>query len=146
MNTISFPIEIDENTTTWLVKEVYREVIISKYRDPLTLPKSKSVCIRKVRGVCVEWAVKWKYYYREGYLVIDLAEEEDINRHVAECLRTSAVAALLAALIAAYIGGEPTSAAETAFLSALAECLRQKIQNEIIDIRIEWEGDWGDWE
>jgi hypothetical protein len=68
-----------------------------------------------------------------------------LRASVDKCLQTSAVAALLAALVAVYVGGAAVAAAQAVFVDALSTCLAGELANAVLDIRLDEHCSWTNW-
>lgn len=127
--------------------EVYRRRI-ANWRDPFTVPNSKITCLRREWGICVEFKTEFKYLYVNLFVVVTVADVSDIQGIVENCLREAAVIAAISGILAAVTtGGAALEAAKVAFITVFKACLIRRIsEGELIDVRLEQETYWGEWE
>src|SRR5260221_3318894 len=111
-------------------KARYYERVIAVWKDPLTLPHSRSECVKWASGhipfdgnwkTCIGWKVQWQWMYDRAIFSVTTGKPVNIDNAVKICLTTAAVAAAAAAIIT---GG---SAAAAAFEAARESWLIQKL-------------------
>ena len=134
----------DNPSTSALKKEVYNRVI-AKYRDPLTLPKTRTKCVKTCTSdfppikFCCGWKTQQKHMNVVQTLVVQLKTAQDIKKEIEECLATGVVAAAAAAI---YSGG---SAAIAAFEKVFFICLETKVGANLIHVQVRTKAKWSGW-
>lgn len=125
---------------------------IAHFRDPLTPPQTKTDCIHTVEPVpgvilCDGWKTFWRYMDVEYFVIVRTPTAQNLQDLTEECLRQAAVAALLSALVSAWLSGGTAAveSAKAAFLAALVECLRSHLQGSV-SVDLITESHWTDWE
>ncbi|CAE6753375.1 hypothetical protein [Nitrospira defluvii] len=121
---------------------------LGRWKDPLTLPQSRTECSNWASGdipfdgqwrTCVGWTVQWRWMYSTLRVQVSTAKQEDISKALDECLATAGVAGALTAIAT---GG---SAGLSAFGASLQACLISKIPS-LVSVTPSLPGGWGDWE
>lgn len=88
-------------------------------------------------GMCSPWSVRMKKLHHTLVLVVEGPDAAQIH----QCLQNSAVAGLIAAIVAAYVtGGAALQAAVSAFLASLQSCL-----GNAYSARIDDQSHWIEW-
>lgn len=88
-------------------------------------------------GTCSPWSVRMKKLHHTLVLVVEGPDAAQIH----QCLQSSAVAGLIAAIVAAFVtGGAALQAAIAAFLTALQSCLGNSYS-----ARIDNHSHWVEW-
>lgn len=132
---------------------------LARWKDPLTLPKSRMECVKWASGdwpwpasggwkTCVGHAYQWQWMYVTAHLKVHMKTPQDIANQVQECLSSGAVAGVLAGAVDAFLTGGVT-AFETAKVTAvtvISSCLTDKLGEELVTANIETSSRWGDWE
>ncbi len=126
-------------------RHVVIDKVIFKYKDLTSLPKTKNKCAKWFKPwggakICVGWSLKKKWLYRIGHLRVTLIDEKDGKRIVEECVKTGAVAAILAGV---FSGG---SAAVGAAKVAIEACLVSKLGDKLVSVSLKVKSHRGDWE
>lgn len=116
---------------------------LARWKDVTTAPKTKLKCT-KMCGVgsfrtCCRWKAYSKWYYRTATLRITTSRDLDIGAAVEECMKQAAIAAAIAAIISG--GSAAAAAAEKMFFS----CLSKKLGSDLLGVKIDLTGKWGDW-
>jgi hypothetical protein len=136
-----------ENSNKGIKNTIY-ERQIARWKDPLTLPHSRSECVKWTTGhipfdgdykICVGWKIQWQWMYVSAFLRVTTANPQDIGHAVDECFKTAAVAAAIAAVIT---GG---SAAVGTFESVMKGCLVAKLP-DLGSVTAYTTSAWGPWE
>lgn len=123
---------------------------ITRFRDPLTPPQTKTDCIHTIEPIpgvilCDGWRTFWRFMEVEHYIIVRSPNGTELQQLVESCLREGAVAALLSGLAAAFLsGGAAIEAAKAAFIAALLDCLKRNVADVSIDLGTE--SHWTDWE
>jgi hypothetical protein len=143
---------LPEDEFSILGETIYRRKIAG-WRDPFTLPNTRLTCLREVRipgdgYVCVEFKTEYQWLYVDLFVVVVVATPYDLKSIVEECLKQSAIAAAIAAIIVAVgSGGAALAAAKEVFLVAFQACLVLKIkQGDLLSVRLEDKTYRGGWE
>lgn len=127
---------------------LYYERELAVWKDPLTLPHSRSECVKWASGhipfdgdwkTCIGWKLQFQWLYVRAVLAVTASKPEHIDRAVEECLRTAAVAAALAAIVS---GG---TAAVGTFEAVMKGCLVEKLASSV-SVTVRTPTYWGDWE
>jgi hypothetical protein len=130
------------------VKNAIYERQIARWKDPLTLPHSRSECAKWATGhipfdgdykICVGWKIQWQWMYVSAFLRVTTANPQDIGSAIDECFKTAAVAAAIAAIVT---GG---SAAIGTFESVMKACLVAKLP-DVVSVTAYTTSAWGPWE
>ena len=129
-------------------KASYYERVLAVWKDPFTLPHSRSECVKWASGhipfdgdwkTCIGWAVQWQWMYDRAILTADAPNVGDIEKAVQQCLGTAAVAAAAAAIVS---GG---TVAIGVFEGVMKGCLTTTLGSSI-GVHVRTESYWGDWE
>ncbi|UOB19357.1 hypothetical protein [Abyssalbus ytuae] len=136
------PIEI-ELSEIQLTDTVIYERKLASWKDLTTLPKIRTKCVKICRigpiKTCCGWKTQIKWYYRTATLIVSTKKPSDIKNAVENCIKTAAIAAAIAAIVS---GG---SAAVGAAEKVLYSCLLSKLGDNLLSVRIDLSGRWGDW-
>lgn len=129
-------------------KAAYYERVLAVWKDPLTLPHSRSECAKWASGhipfdgdwkTCIGWKVQWQWMYDRATLTVNAPNAGDINKAVQVCLGTAAVAAAAAAIVTG------SSAAIATFEEVMKGCLAGSLGSSV-GVHVRTESYWGDWE
>jgi hypothetical protein len=142
------------------VKGINAESLQKRYRfaagrDLLTPPHTKTdcskICENKIPPFkyCCEYTTYYQWMYVDWYLIINLADQKDIDDAVNDCLHEAAIVSLISAIIAAYAagGGAALESAKASFVATVIACLNSKVAElSLISAWVETQSHWGDWE
>lgn len=124
---------------------------IAKLRDPFTLPHTRTSCckVEEILGVkfCTAWATEYQWYYVSLDLVVS-TQPVEVEAIIDSCLQDAAIAGILSGIIGTFLtsGAGGIQAAIATFQKVLYDCISSKIGPSLIDVRVDTNGRWGDWE
>ncbi len=130
------------------VGTTYYQRDIGRWKDPLTLPHTKTDCVTWASGdwpwgggwkTCTGWRTQTQWLYNTATMTITAPNVADIQSATNECLNQAAIIAAAAALVG---GG---SAAVPAFVAVMKPCLVAKL-NEDLGVNVNIHSNWGGWE
>tara|TARA_B100001179_G_scaffold209480_1_gene175442 strand:- start:730 stop:1248 length:519 start_codon:yes stop_codon:yes gene_type:complete len=122
------------------------EKTLAKWRDPTSPPHIKKKCAKWIRTgfppmkICVGWTLKYRWIYRTAILRVRAPGQDDIDAIVHDCLKKSAVAAVIAGVASG--GAAALKAAEAALLT----CLKSELSDAEIEVSIRMKTIRGPWE
>ena len=122
------------------------EKTLARWKDPTSPPHIKKTCSKWIKTgfppikICVGWTIQYRWIYRTAILRVSIPGQTDIEDIVHECLKASAVAAIIAGIAS---GGTGVIAAAEA---ALLACLKHKVVDADIGVSIRLASSRGDWE
>lgn len=138
----SHPVEIESLNAEIIQSVIYTRKLAS-WKDLTTPPKTRMKCVKTCRvgpiKTCCGWKVQYKWYYRTATLIVSTKIPKDIKKEVEDCIKTAIVASAITAIVSG--GTAAIAAAEKAFYG----CLLTKLGDDLVNVKIDLRGTWGDW-
>lgn len=126
--------------------------VLAKWRDPLTIPHTRSACVKWASGnwpwgggwkTCAGW--KTQFQWLDNVMMLNVSTPDfslkDIQQASNTCLATGAVAAALSA----YVTGSGTVAVTT-FKETLIACLSAQFTGAAITVDLPITSRWSSWQ
>lgn len=127
---------------------------IAVWRDPLTPPHTRTDCCKVEEidktgvKICLKYCTDCQWMYVHAWLIVDINKPGTIDGAINQCSNEAAAAGLVTGIVTAALGGGGAGldAAAKAYVTYFSACLQGKIQEQILDVRINFRSGWGSWE
>lgn len=138
----SHPFEFEADWTTQTSANATWSRRLARWDDFSSI-QTKTTCAKYAHiggaKICVGWKTQERHIINSATLIVQLKTAEDIKKDINDCVATAVIAAAIAAIVSG--GAAAAAAAEKLFFA----CLKAKLGEALISVRVHTSSSWSKW-